>query len=227
MRNIIITIILLTLALSIQAQTESCKVLLEKISGKYTGGCKDGLADGKGKSIGEDTYIGLFKNGLPHGKGEYDYNNGDVFIGQWLNGHKDGKGKFTFTLNGKKNTMIGYWEKDDFIGSKGPDTSYRVTGSTGIMGYKVEKKAVVDEQDQEITFSIKSAFLDFLPSDLQIVKSSGQLVQTGKKISITNYFYPFHCEINYTILVLGSRKQCSFTLDVFDTGKYSVTLNND
>ena len=71
MKNITLIIISLVLVQNINAQTESCKVLLEKISGKYSGKCQDGLAYGKGKSIGEDTYIGSFKDGLPHGKGKY------------------------------------------------------------------------------------------------------------------------------------------------------------
>jgi hypothetical protein len=83
------------------------------------------------------------------------------------------------------------------------------------------------KKTQEVTFSIKSAFMDFAPTDLKIDKSSGQIVQTGKKFSITQYFCPLHCEISYTILVGESRKQCRFVIEILDEGKYSVTLSND
>ncbi|PKP27440.1 MAG: hypothetical protein CVU06_01995, partial [Bacteroidetes bacterium HGW-Bacteroidetes-22] len=116
MKKLTLTIIILVLTLSINAQSDSCNVLLEKISGRYTGKCLDGLANGKGKSIGEDTYIGTFKDGLPNGKGKYLYKNGDTFQGYWLNGQKDGKGKFEYTINGEKYTLIGYWKKDEYFG---------------------------------------------------------------------------------------------------------------
>jgi hypothetical protein len=227
MKNLTLIIIFLVLTLSNNAQPDTCKVLLVKISGKYTGKCLNGLANGKGKSIGEDTYIGMFKDGLPDGKGKYFYKNGDVFQGYWYNGQKDGKGKFEYTLNGEKSTLIGYWEKDEYVGVTEPDISYRVTSSSGIINYKVEKNEPVNEKDKEITFSIKSAFTDFAPTDLKIEKSSGQIVQSGKKFGITQYFCPLHCEISYTILVGENRKQCRFIIEIIEEGKYMITLSND
>ena len=226
MKKLTLTIIILVLTLSINAQSDSCNVLLEKISGRYTGKCLDGLANGKGKSIGEDTYIGTFKDGLPNGKGKYLYKNGDTFQGYWLNGQKDGKGKFEYTINGEKYTLIGYWKKDEYFGVTEPDISYRVASASGIMKYTVEKNELINEHDKDITFSIKSAFTDFTPTDLIIDKSSGQIVQSGKKISISQYFCPLHCEISYTILVGDTRKQCRFIIDILEEGKYTITISN-
>lgn len=227
MKNTAFTLILLVFTLSITAQTDSCKVLLKKISGEYTGKCLNGLANGKGKSTGEDTYTGTFKDGLPDGKGNYLYKNGDLFQGYWKNGKKDGKGKFEYTLNGKKQTLTGYWKDDEYAGVTEPDAAYRVTCASGIMDYKVEKKQSANAQENQVTFSIKSAFTDFLPTDLRIEKSTGQLLQNGKKFSITQYFCPLHCELSYTILTMQTRKQCRFILDVLKEGAYTVTLSND
>jgi hypothetical protein len=229
MRHLILFVFLFITTQFINAQTDSCKVLLDKIIGKYTGECLNGLADGKGKSIGEDTYIGTFKDGLPDGKGKYIFKNGDVFTGDWLKGQKNGKGKFEVSINGKKNTINGYWKEDEYVGVSEPGVPYRVTNSSGLLDYKVEKNKPVNdfENDNQITFSIKSAFTDFLPSDLKIDKSSGQITQIGKKFVVTQYLCPIHCEISYSIKVGGSRKQCRFIIDVLEKGKFTVNLSND
>jgi len=227
MKNLLLTFLFLVFNLSLNSQTDSCKVLMEKISGKYIGKCMNGLANGEGKSIGEDTYIGTFKDGLPDGKGKYLFKNGDIFQGNWQNGKKDGKGKFEYTLNGKKQTLIGYWNKDEYIGLTEAKTPYKVTSVSGIMNYKIEKNESVNEQVKEIIFSIKSAFTDFSPSDLKIDKSSGQLIQYGKKFGITQFFCPLRCEISYSILVAETRKQCRFIIEILKEGKYTITLSND
>lgn len=227
MKYLTLIIISLVLLQSINAQNESCSVLLDKISGQYTGKCKDGLANGKGKSVGEDTYIGIFKDGLPHSRGKYLYKNGDLFKGSFKKGKKDGKGKFNYSLNGAKYTLIGYWKDDDYVGLTDPDISYRVTSSSGIPDYKVEKNESVYNSGNGITFSIKSAFTEFLPRDLRIDNSSGQYFQSGKKFGVNQFFLPLHCEISYTILVGTIRKQCRFIIDIIEDGRYTVTLSND
>jgi len=228
MRNLIL-ITFLVVILDINAQTDSCKVLLEKIAGNYTGECLNGLANGKGKSIGEETYIGTFKDGLPDGKGKYIFKNGDVFIGNWLNGKKNGKGKFEISINGKNYIVTGYWKDDEYVGVSEPKVSYRVTNCSGIFDYKVEKSKPVNEFDKNnhINISIKSAFTDFSPDDLKIVTTSGQINRLGKKIEITQYFCPFHCEINYTILVDFIRKPCRFSIDIEENGTFNISLSNN
>lgn len=227
MKNLALIIISLILAQNINAQTESCTVLLDKILGSYSGKCQDGLANGKGKSIGDDTYIGMFKNGLPNGKGKYFYKNGNIFQGYWKEGKKDGKGKFKYNVNGEKTTLTGYWKNDEYVGTTDPDISYRVTSSSGIMDYKVEKKEAKNPYDNNITISIKSGFTDFAPRDLKIENSSGQIIVSGNKIGINQYFCPLHCEISYSILVGNIRKQCRFIIDILKEGKYTITLSND
>jgi hypothetical protein len=227
MKNLILIVITLFLAQITNGQTDSCKVLLEKISGSYNGECQNGLANGKGKSIGDDTYIGIFKDGLPDGKGKYLFKNGDVFNGYWKNGHKEGKGIFKYAINGEKHSLTGYWKKDEFAGTTEPNVTYRVTSTSGINNYSVEKKKSVSENGNEITISIKSTFTDYIPRDLIVENSSGQILQTGNKLTINQYFCPLHCEISYTILVGLIRKQCRFAVDILDEGKYLIALSND
>ena len=100
MRHSTTKIALLMLALTIVFANpgfaqDDCKVLIDKLSGQYDGGCKKGLADGQGTAKGEDNYVGAFKKGLPHGTGTYTWANGDVYNGEFKKGLKDGQGKMT------------------------------------------------------------------------------------------------------------------------------------
>ncbi|MCO4292041.1 hypothetical protein NF867_04095 [Solitalea sp. MAHUQ-68] len=227
----LLMIIILFITKGSKAQTDTCRVLLDKISNEYKGSCLNGLADGNGKAIGaEDVYVGEFKDGWPDGIGTYTFKNGNVYEGFWKRGKKEGKGKFSYKINGKKQVMTGYWKNDEYVGPAKPtttDVSYRVTSSSGIFNYTIDENLKVDENENEILFSIKSAFTDYLPSDLKVENSSGQFFQNGKKFGIRNHFYPLQCEISYTILAGDARKQCRFIIEILKKGKYNVKINND
>lgn len=96
---------LLGVLLSIFAATAfaaDCKVNDSDISDEYIGSCVNGLAHGKGKAKGRDTYEGEFKQGNKHGKGTYIWAaNGNKYEGDWLNAKRHGKGTETWS-NGQK-----------------------------------------------------------------------------------------------------------------------------
>ncbi len=219
-------IISLAIMHSLHAQNESCRVLSEMISGVYSGDCKDGLANGKGKSSGEETYIGHFRNGLPHGKGKYYYKNGDIFQGYWEKGKKKGVGKLKHISDGKIQTLTGYWIDDGYAGVADPEISYRITNASGLVNQSIVKSEVTGGQN-ELTLLIKSAYTDFVPFDLELDISSGQIIQSGKKFIINKYFCPFHCEVSYSTLVGNHRKKCRLTFDILQYGKYTITMYND
>ncbi len=106
-----------------------CKVNQDNISDEYVGGCVNGLAEGKGKAKGKDTYEGEFKQGNSHGKGIYTWANGDKYDGQWLNDLKNGRGSYSATdgykydgdwLNGKEHGKgITIWSTGSkYVGEK-------------------------------------------------------------------------------------------------------------
>ena len=47
-----------------------------------------------------DTYVGSFKNGVPHGKGTYTYSDGATYVGGFLNGKESGEGIFNCWVHG-------------------------------------------------------------------------------------------------------------------------------
>jgi hypothetical protein len=226
-KSLIFICVLLISIERMHAQADTCQVLLGPISGEYSGDCENGLANGKGKSVGEDTYTGTFRNGWPDGKGKYIYRNGDIYDGFWKNGKKDGKGKFTIIVDGKKQVLEGYWMEDEYKGILKPDLDYKVISSSGIMDYKIQKVVTANERENDIVFSIKSAFMDFSPTDLMVEKTSGEFFQSGRKFGIRNNFYPVHIEVSYSIQVANTRKLCRFSVDILKPGKYAVMLSND
>ena len=57
----LIFLIFITLDLGAQ-DNKDCKVLMPGLQGTYEGGCRSGLAQGKGIARGTDTYTGNFRN---------------------------------------------------------------------------------------------------------------------------------------------------------------------
>ena len=85
---------------------KDCEVRDKDVNFAYTGGCKDGYAEGYGVAKGEskivaglaefDEYRGMFHNGIEHGKGLYIWAPGSTqYDGDWVEGHRTGKGTFT------------------------------------------------------------------------------------------------------------------------------------
>jgi len=99
--------------------SQNCKVEKEELKGSYTGDCKKGKANGKGKATGIDSYEGDFITGLPHGKGSYTWKNGDVYTGEFNKGMRDGEGKMIIKRPGNTDSLIeGYWQNDKYTGLK-------------------------------------------------------------------------------------------------------------
>ena len=79
--------------------------------GKYLGEVKNGLPEGKGDMYwtNGDRYIGEWKNGLKEGKGIMYWNTGDRYEGDFRNGGKEGKGIY-YNSNGDR--YEGDWRND-------------------------------------------------------------------------------------------------------------------
>lgn len=83
---------------SASAQNANCKVRDKDIAEIYKGGCKDGLAQGKGLAKGRDVFEGEFFEGDKI-KGKYTWANGLSYDGEWKNDTMHGNGKMV-AVNG-------------------------------------------------------------------------------------------------------------------------------
>jgi hypothetical protein len=87
----------LSSALPLRAQQASpCKVLDPELQAEYQGGCRWGLAHGKGRAAGSAIYEGEFRKGMKHGKGVKTWAWGDRYEGAFENDRKHGRGVYAW-----------------------------------------------------------------------------------------------------------------------------------
>lgn len=75
----------------------TCRVIDPDLAtGKYHGGCQDGLAHGYGEVKGVNTYRGDFRAGKKHGQGILVMSNKDRYEGNFQDDLRHGNGKYTW-----------------------------------------------------------------------------------------------------------------------------------
>lgn len=145
---------LLTLLFSVSffvySHAQDCSVEKPELKGSYSGDCKKGKANGKGKASGTDTYEGDFRAGLPDGNGTYTWSNGNEYTGAFAKGLKEGKGKLTYKRATGDSVIQGYWKKDMYVGKN--EHPYRIINkSKMVTDVEVEYKT---DPYNRITFFI-------------------------------------------------------------------------
>jgi hypothetical protein len=104
-----LTLGVLVSVFAVTAFAADCKVNDSDISNEYFGNCVNGLAQGKGKAKGKDTYEGDFKQGNKSGRGVYIWSNGDRYEGGFLDDRMNGMGVYNF-VDGS--TYVGEYKSD-------------------------------------------------------------------------------------------------------------------
>lgn len=134
----------------IYAQDAPCRVEIPGLQGKYSGGCKDGYAEGKGEATGTEHYTGTFKKGKPNGKGTYHYIDSSYFTGNFQDGIKEGKGEMHYRSAVTGDSVVkGYWSGDVFRGSR--YTTYTFTSNQVFESMDISP---MGENDNMVTFEI-------------------------------------------------------------------------
>ena len=174
----------------INAQTSECKVKIPAISGTYSGGCKNGLADGMGIAQGVDLYKGQFREGVPHGKGTYTWAGGTYYEGAWRSGLKDGKGK----LVSRDSIVSGYWRAGTFVG-KTTVPSYKVTRSLSVIRSTIIKS---DCADNEIKMQfLRAGVANAGMSGFTLAYTSGNEFRAGSYIGLNNLQFPVDIKVTF------------------------------
>lgn len=249
--NNYISIIALIASLFVFNQTyaqKDCKVLYDAINTNYEGGCKKGLAHGKGIAKGEDTYEGNFKKGLPHGKGNYTYAEGDNYIGAWKGGERNGYGTYNDTQGGKyvgtwkdglkhgegtyylkmdnrDTTLAGIWKADKYVGPK-PKKPYIITSRRS-----VDRVTMFRSGDgNRLTIKImQSGVVNSTVVDYRFIWSSGNELALGSHArGWENMEFPFEGRITYTTSNKLRTSTYVVTIEfiINEPGEWELILNN-
>ncbi len=93
--SFVLALVLCALSLSAQAQSR-CLVLDPELQASYSGGCRDGKAEGLGTARGSAVYVGEFREGRKHGRGVKTWPWGDRYEGEFADDAKHGMGIYTW-----------------------------------------------------------------------------------------------------------------------------------
>jgi hypothetical protein len=188
MKKVVLFISVLGLFIFAKGQENTIgKVLLPSIAEEYKGESKKGLAHGEGVAKGNDVYVGSFKKGFPHNKGKYIWKSGDFYEGNFKKGLRSGYGEYYYRSNGKDTVMIGFWDKDKYIGeSRVPTPEYKLLRKYNIERVRFAKS---NNKGNQIRISFDQNIMR--PFDIRADGSSGIASTEGSFIGFLEVKFPF------------------------------------
>jgi hypothetical protein len=172
------------------SQSDECKVLKPEISGTYQGGCKKGLAQGKGVARGTDSYEGQFDKGLPSGKGTYKWASGAYYEGQWKKGLREGEGRMVYP----DSVVTGLWTKDKYMGKR-MIPAYNIITSMSVSRFSIAKSA---DNNPGVKIRIMQGGSDNVSiEDLSLAYDSGSEYRNMNYYGIQNVIFPVGVKVKY------------------------------
>jgi hypothetical protein len=192
--TIILILVIIFSPQSSGAKTE-CKVNMPSIDQNYTGGCRNGLAHGKGIAVGVDIYEGRFRNGLPHGFGKYIWENGDTYEGRWRNGMKHGRGVLITKSDDGDIISRGTWRNDEFVGER-KIAPYSLGNILNLKKHSIRKTG--DENMILVTLYQNNRIIP-PPRSFLFQIDTGSSIQLGQSTGYENVIFPASIRISYVI----------------------------
>jgi radial spoke head protein 1 len=208
---------------TLQAQG-NCKVLVPGLQGFYKGGCKHGLAHGKGMAQGKDKYTGEFRKGYPDGSGTYVWADSSVYVGHWKKGKRFGVGTYSYKVDGHDTTIQGVWKNDKFIGKE--ERKPLVIVNKYVDSYEFENLG--GTRGRVLIQFLQNGGYNNRISNVMVSANSGILTNRGQLIGFDNVNFPVIVTVRYdTWNKMGTRIiNCYFEFEIFEPGDWIVRLKN-
>ena len=213
--------LIMATSLTLPAQNTDCKVYKPELVGSYQGGCKNGLAQGKGVARGTDSYEGEFSKGLPDGKGTYRWAEGIYYQGEFRNGLREGKGSMVYP----DSVITGYWKKDRYVGRKKPQ-EYSIVTSLSVSRYSITKSVA---KIPAVKIRIMQGGVDNISiEDFSMVYDSGGEYRSGNYYGIENVSFPLSVKIKYRSWnqLMTSQYNVIFEFVIYEPGSWDVMIYN-
>lgn len=220
---ILLSVIVCSFCITGICQKNDGPVLKKELIGKYEGGLKGGLAQGKGTAIGRESYTGTFKKGLPNGEGVYTDSLGNIYKGSFEDGKKEGKGELTLKGAVKDSIQRGYWEKDKYVGST-TEPQYEISNKTGSVNPRIVKAGDGNKVEISIIDPISNGYISANIS----YKGQANLRTNFGLYYYDNATFPLEFDIQYecTNKMGTSKTYNSLHLKINKPGNWVVSLRN-
>lgn len=224
-KRIFILMILIPLLSGHVSAQGGCVVLVPKIADSYTGGCKNGLAHGRGEAFGIDQYHGDFRKGLPDGVGTYIWYTGDKYEGEWQKGLRHGYGVFTAKSELGDTLLAGVWRYDRYLAEEViPD--YTILYRQGVGRVTCMKVGKTPVYYIRYKFTRGGEWSGGTISDLLLTGSSGAERITDTMIGFENVEFPFEGKVRFSApnAFYSSILSCEVRFVINDPGAWIVTI---
>lgn len=217
-------IIMILLVCKTSFPQSQCLVLKPEIAGTYSGDCKNGLAHGKGKASGNDSYEGKFIKGFPEGKGTYTWASGEVYTGEWEHGQRNGEGVYKYRIDGRDTMLVGIWDDDVYKGPK--PLKPRIIARVGVDRYVFKKMSDMKSRVL-IDFYINGLRNNELEG-FMITTNSGYETSVGQSIGYEGIDFPVIIKLNYTTFnnLRTAKNYIIFEFEISEPGDWKVEVHN-
>jgi len=214
-------VILMTFTLRAQ---NKCKVLVKEISAQYHGKCRKGLAQGKGKAEGVDTYTGHFKAGYPEGKGTYLWANGDSYTGEWEQGKRSGMGVLTLHFSDGDSIVKGLWKDNKYLEPVPPKP--KIISSINVDHYSFRKTG--DLKSSILIDLVQNGSRNIDIDNFLINSSSGIETSVGNSVGYESVNFPVTINVTYYTWnkLHTTQYYVKFQFEISEPGDWRVTIHN-
>jgi hypothetical protein len=222
MKKILVLCMVIPVCILHAQEKGDCKVMVSALQGTYDGGCKNGMAQGKGSAKGTDTYTGNFRKGYPHGRGTYTWASGDMYEGIWNMGMREGEGTLKTTRHGRDSVLTGIWKNDRYEGPK--PIAPTIIQTFNVVSTTFNRTG----EGSKISISFFQNGLFNNVESLEIVANSGNQNRAGRTTSFYDIRFPFRCKLNY--LSWNSLKtfqySCILEFEISQPGSWDLRVGN-